>query len=180
MTPRTRPAPPSMLDVLGDPALFGAEFRESSWRGWRLCAAALFGLTTGLAAPEEAFILRCLGRRRLPTTAAREAWIMVGRRGGKSRFAALVAVYIACFREHRPILAPGERGVVMVIASDRRQARVAMRYMVGLLDEVPMLQALIARRTAEAVHLTNGVSLEVHTASYRAVRGYTRRGRDLG
>jgi len=32
---------------------------------------------------------------------------------------------------------------------------------------------MIAGRTAESVALTNRVAIEVHTASFRAVRGYT-------
>lgn len=169
----TPPIVPSILEVIGDPALFGPAFGALSWHAWVLCAAALFGLTDGLQADDRAFILRCLGRQQLPTSPAREGWILVGRRGGKSRFASLLAVYLACFLDHSKVLTSGERGVVMVIASDRRQARVVMGYMVGLLDSVPMLEALIERRTAEAVHLTNGVSIEVHTASFRTVRGYT-------
>jgi phage terminase large subunit-like protein len=113
------------------------------------------------------------GRRRWPTTAAREAWLVVGRRGGKSRIAALVAVYLACFRDYRPGLAPGERATVMVIAADRRQARVVLRYIAGFFDSIPLLRPLVQRRTAEALHLTTRVTIEVHTASFRAVRGYT-------
>ncbi|HSD33231.1 MAG TPA: hypothetical protein VLB49_15025, partial [Gemmatimonadales bacterium] len=97
----------------------------------------------------------------------------VGRRGGKSRIAALVAVYLACFKDYRNILAPGERGTLPVIAADRRQARTVMRYIVALLDGCPMLARMVINRTAEAVELTNGVVIEVHTASFRAVRGYT-------
>lgn len=98
---------------------------------------------------------------------------MVGRRGGKSRIAALVATYLACFQDYTAILAPGERATIMVIAADRKQARVVFRYLTGLLDGVPMLSRLVESLTAEAVHLTNRVSIEVHTASFRAVRGYT-------
>jgi phage terminase large subunit-like protein len=116
---------------------------------------------------------RHTGRQASPTAAAREAWLVVGRRGGKSRVAALVAVFLACFRDYRPVLAPGERATVMLLAADRRQARTVFRYVEGLLDGVPMLTALVARRTTEAIHLTNRVVIEVHTASFRAVRGYT-------
>jgi hypothetical protein len=80
-------------------------------------------------------------------------------------------VFLACFRRYT--LAIGERGVVMVIAADRRQARVVFRYIRALLDSVDMLRALVDRPTKEAVHLKNGISIEVHTASFRAVRGYT-------
>jgi len=57
------------------------------------------------------------GREAPLTAPTSEAFAIVGRRGGKSRVAALVAVWLACFRAYD--LAPGERGVVMVIAGDR-------------------------------------------------------------
>jgi hypothetical protein len=66
---------------------------------------------------------RHTGRQRPPEASAREAWVVVGRRGGKSRVAALVAVWLACFNDYRAMLAPGEPGTLMVIAADRRQAR---------------------------------------------------------
>jgi hypothetical protein len=36
-----------------------------------------------------------------------------------------------------------------------------------------MLGGLVERQTAEAIHLRNRIVIEVHTASFRAVRGYT-------
>ena len=36
-----------------------------------------------------------------------------------------------------------------------------------------MLARMVESRTAEAIHLNNRISIEVHTASFRAVRGYT-------
>ena len=98
---------------------------------------------------------------------------MVGRRGGKSRAAATTAVYLAAFRDYRHILAPGERGTLPLIACDRRQARTLIRYVTGLLDASPMLAKMVSHRTAESVQLTNGVTIEVHTASFRSIRGYT-------
>jgi hypothetical protein len=86
---------------------------------------------------------------------------------------ATTAVYLACFKDWRPRLGPGERGTIMVLASDRRQARVIMRYVRGLLTSVPMLNTVIESETAEAIHLTRRVTVEVHTASYAKVRGYT-------
>ncbi len=37
----------------------------------------------------------------------------------------------------------------------------------------PCSRPLVERRTGEAIHLTNRIMLEVHTSSFRAVRGYT-------
>ena len=39
----------------------------------------------------------------------------------------------------------------MLLAADRKQARTLMRDIVGMLDAVPMLAALVAARTAEDV-----------------------------
>lgn len=124
-------------------------------------------------ADAQALYRQCMGRKSPPDEPLQEAWLIVGRRGGKSFMMALVAVFLACFKDWRPYLAPGERGTVMVIATDRRQARVIMRYALALLEGVPMLARLITRRTAETVDLSNGVTLEVHTCSFRTVRGYT-------
>jgi hypothetical protein len=46
----------------------------------------------------------------------------VGRRGGKSRISALVALYLACFRDYEPHLAPGEVGTLAVIAAGGRDS----------------------------------------------------------
>jgi len=116
---------------------------------------------------------RCTGRSEPPTVPQTEASLVVGRRGGKSFILALIAVYLATCRDWRQYLAPGERGTVMVIATDRRQARVIFRYITALLEGVAMLANLIERKTSDAIDLTNRISIEVHTASFRSVRGYT-------
>ena len=61
----------------------------------------------------------------------------------------------------------------MIIARDRRQARVIKRFVGGLLQAVPMLRQVIVSETAEGIVLRNRVVIEIHTASFRAIRGYT-------
>lgn len=165
-------APPmvTILDALADPKLFGPFFEPAaSWARWWAFLAALDGLpmTDAMLATYRAHT----GRTAPPATPAREAWVIVGRRGGKSRIAAALTVYAAAFRRYR--LAPGERGVAMVLAADRQQARVVFRYVAALFDECPLLRPLVAERTREALRLTTGVDIEIHTASFRAVRGYS-------
>lgn len=80
-----------------------------------------------------------------------------GRRGGKSRIAAVVAVYLAA-------LGHGEKATVAVIAADRQQARVVFRYVTTLLD-LPLLSRL-DRAGCPPRH-------EVHTCSFRTTRGYS-------
>jgi len=168
---RRRVAPAlSILDAMSDPALFGAWFRGDSWAAWEAFLKALFGLE--ISAGDLDVYAKHTGRTTPPTAAAREAWVIVGRRGGKSRIAALVAVYLAAFKDYRHVLAPGEVGTLAVIAADRRQARVVMRYIRAFL-EVPMLRQLVTAETKEGIELSNRVVIEVHTASFRAVRGYS-------
>jgi hypothetical protein len=113
------------------------------------------------------------GRSSPPTAPRQEGWLVAGRRSGKSFILACVAIFLACFKDWRPFLGPGEVGTVMIVASDRRQSRAIMRYCLGLLRAVPMLKQLIEGQTAESITLRNRVVVEVHTASFRSTRGYT-------
>jgi hypothetical protein len=168
----TRTSPVTLLDALDDPHLFAPAFHPTaSWSAWRTVLKSLFALP-----PSSEDLTRYrthTGRETWPSSPAREAWLIIGRRGGKSRIAALVAVYLATFRDYRPHLAPGERATIMLVAADRKQARTCMRYVVGLLDAIPMLSAMIDRRRTEAIDLDNRVTLEIHTASFRTTRGYS-------
>ena len=161
-----------ILRAIGDPKVFGSHFRDKeSWQAWFAFLAALFGLAL---TPEQAAIYQqCTGRSAPPTGSASEAWLVCGRRAGKSFILALVAVFLAAFFDWRPYLGPGERATIMVIAADRRQARTIMRYVRGLLKATPMLAQLIEAERAESLDLSNRVTVEVHTASFRTVRGYT-------
>ena len=157
---------PTIRDVVRD---WFPSFTDPSWAPWHTFLGAVFGLE--LDTDEIGRYRHCTGRRQAPTQPVREVWTIVGRRGGKSQVAALLTVFLALFRRYT--LARGERGVVMVLAADRRQARVVMRYIGGLIDAVPALAAKITRRTAEAIDFNNGISVEIHTSSFRSVRGYT-------
>jgi hypothetical protein len=155
------------LTVFDD--VFGFAFAGDSWTAWRGFLAALFGLP---ACAQYADIIRsCTGRQTLPTARAREAWMVVGRRGGKSRIAAFLAVFAACFRTYT--LSAGERGVVVVLAADRRQAKVIFTYVEALIDHVPMLAALVVDRTKDSLTLSNGVLIEIATADFKTIRGRT-------
>src|SRR5712692_8458874 len=98
---------PSILDVMSE--LFDSVFSRSSWSTWCALLAAIFALPMDEAQLEV--YRRCTARQEPPRDPVREAWIIAGRRGGKSRIAALVAVFLACFVRYQ--LAQGETGVVM-------------------------------------------------------------------
>lgn len=160
----------TLLDALDDPGLFGASFGGEQWRSWRVFLKATFGLPMNEA--EAALYRECTGRPTAPTVPAAEMWCVAGRRGGKSRVSALLAVWMAAFKDYSRVLAAGEVGTLPIVAADRRQARVTMGYVTGLLDGVPLLRTQVTHRTAESLTLGR-VRIEIHTASWRALRGYT-------
>jgi len=84
-----------------------------------------------------------------------------------------LAVYEAAFRDHTDALAPGEVATVRVMAADRPQSRVVMRYISGLIESNAMLRRMVERRDRESIELSNRTIVEVGTASYRTARGYT-------
>ena len=176
--PKSRPqrAVKSIIAACRDPHFWAPWFHQhghpglDSYAAWFAFLAALFALP--MTDAELTLYRKHTGRTDRPSEPAREAWMVVGRRGGKSRFMAIIAVYLACFRSYVPFLAPGERATVAVIAADRRQARVVLRYIRALLD-VPVLRDHIERETAESFDLAGNVTIEVGTASFRATRGYT-------
>jgi hypothetical protein len=163
---------PTILRAMDDERLWRRWFRDpATWAPWRAFLAVLFGLPldeAGLALYRE-----CTGRTLPPEAGFTEAWLAIGRRGGKSVVLALVACYLAVFRDWRAFLSPGERGTIKVMACDRRQARVIHRYARALLTEVPALAQLVAEDNDDEIVLNNRVVIEIQTASFRAVRGFT-------
>jgi hypothetical protein len=168
---RKPPAPITIIGAVADDKLFARWFRNpATWTAWRAFLCALFALPMSQAELET--FRACTGRAESPGAPASEAWLIIGRRGGKSFIMALIAVFVAAFKSYREYLAPGERATVLVIAVDRRQARVILRYVRAMLHEIPMLARMIERETAESFDLTNGVTIEIATASFRSTRGY--------
>lgn len=145
--------------------LLTSVFEAPSWDPWRTALATLFGLPVS----DVELAKQCTGRTEFQP--AREGWFVVGRRGGKSQIAALIAIFLSVFRKYE--VAPGETPVFMCIAADRRQAKVVHRYVSGLLHSHPVLESLIDKEIRSRIELINGIHIEVHTADFRSVRGHT-------
>jgi hypothetical protein len=160
----------TILDAIKDARLFGGAFRDlSTLSAWLVFLAGLFALPMSDA---EAEVWRqCTGRSARPPKPFSEAWLVCGRRSGKSFVMALLGVYLACFRNYQSFLGPGEKATVMIVAADRKQARVVMRFVRGLLA-APVLTARVVNDTSDSIELRGDVVLEVITASH-AVRGYS-------
>ena len=159
----------NILEALDDMNLLGASIRDpNSWKPWRALLAAAFGLP--LSSDELALYRKCTGRAVPSAAPAAYLWLVIGRRGGKSFAMALIAVYLAVFRDWRKYLSPGERAIVLLVAADREQAKILHRYCQGIL-RAPILQSLVLNVTASEIELQGGVTIEVVTRSYRTVRG---------
>jgi hypothetical protein len=163
----------TILKAVADKNLFARRWFKNpdTWKAWTAFLAALFALP--MSEEQLATYRECTGRERPPTSVHREAWLICGRRAGKSFILALTAVFLACFYSYSQYIVPGERGTILIIAENRKQARTIFRYVQGLLNGIPMLRHMIERETAEAFDLNNAITIEIQAASFRSVRGYT-------
>jgi hypothetical protein len=162
----------TILDAIASPALFAPWFKKpATWRAWRVFLKALFGLPMDDA--ERETFTRCTGRAAPSVKGYNEAFLIVGRRGGKSLTLATIAVFLAAFRDWRPYVVPGEMATILIVATDKRQSRTIKRYAQAMLTLVAALKPLVERADDTAIELKNGVAIEISTASFRSVRGYT-------
>jgi hypothetical protein len=177
--PKRKPKPlapvevttPTIIDLCRDPDFFADWFKdEKSWASWFAFLRVLFGLP--LEPGDLDIFAQCTGLEKPNPVGYTEISLICGRRAGKSIILALIATYLATFRDYREYLVKNERATIMVIAADRKQAQSIFRYLKGFLS-VPLLAGLIERETSEVLELSNGVSLEIQTASFKTLRGRT-------
>jgi hypothetical protein len=115
----------NIADALRDDQLMGAALGDLvTWRIWLVALAAAFGLP--LDAEGLEVFAAIAGGRAPPARRVRELWCVIGRRGGKSRIAAALAVYAACFVRHK--VAPGERLMCLVLSASVEQSKGVFGY----------------------------------------------------
>jgi len=164
----------SNIDIIQsfeDPKIYGSLIRDqSTFVNWKVTLKSIFGL---LMTKEEMKAYRKFtGRKKPSENPFKEIFLIIGRRGGKSFISALIAVYLAVFKDWREYLRPGEIGFVMCIASDRKQASVVLSYIRAIL-RLPIFRNKVINETKEEIELSNQVIISVVTCSYRSLRGYT-------
>jgi hypothetical protein len=161
----------TMRQALSDPDYFGSLLSGDSWAAWRVLLTAIVGeeLTD-----EERVVFKSLtGRDSEPGEVVEEFWGIIGRRGGKTRAMAILAAYLATCVDHRAALAPGEKGVVPILAASVSQAANAFAFIEGIFAHSPSLKDLLVSVTADTIVLSTGVDIRVRPASYRTIRGTT-------
>jgi hypothetical protein len=160
-----------LREAFSDPNLLGTAIAGDSWSSWRTLWIAAMG--EELTADERVTFTNLTGRVREPLQRVDQFAAVVGRRGGKSRAMAVLATYIAGLCDHGDALVPGERGVLLCVALDQRVAKIILDYAEACFERSPILKQLIVSRTADALELNNGITLEVRPASFRKLRGPT-------
>jgi hypothetical protein len=161
----------NIIEAVNDKNLFGQCFKNSgTWATWRVFLKGLFGLPMD-AADVESF-KAFTGRTIAPTNQAQECLAIVGRRGGKSYMAAITACYLALFRDWKPYLSPGETGHILIIATDRVQARNIFGYVRAILS-LKIFKSQIVKELDEEIRLKNQIAVKVATCDFRTLRGYT-------
>ena len=136
-----------------------SEFQETALR-------LLYGLSLN---PKQAEIAtEALDTTELPRKEFSEATFICGRRSGKSdRLAANIAVFEAATGGHEQQLAAGERGHIVLIAQDKRAARVLYRYILAKLEGSRLLSQLMEDVRKEEIDLTNGLTISIFPCSFR-------------
>jgi len=162
----------NIIQAIEDQHLLGFMFKDpSTWGSWRTFLKAIFGLPMDRG--ERKLFRDCTGLRNPPGKPIKEAFVIAGRRSGKSFTSALIAIYLACFKDWKAYLSPGEKGWIFVIAVDKLQARIIKNYMAAALRGSKALKGFIQKETQEEIYLKNNIVIAIKTASFRSIRGYT-------
>src|SRR5262245_42527913 len=160
----------TLRKALEDPALLGEVLGGDTWHTWRTFFWQRWA--SRCSQPSLRPSSGSLAARHHPRTASTSC-------GAASAVAAVRAVQwlhspsSAGLCDYSDKLSPGERGVVLLLAPDMKQAKVLLGYAEGTLESTPIMKQLLASRTAETLTLTTGITLEVRNASFRRIRGVT-------
>jgi hypothetical protein len=161
----------SMREALASDGYFGRLLAGDSWAAWRALLIAIVG--EELTEAERIIFTALTGREREPLEPCEEFWAVIGRRGGKTRSMAVLAAYIAGCCDQRETLAPGERGVLPIMAASTVQATQAFNFVSGIFATAANLKGLLENETNDTISLASGVDITIRPASFRTIRGIT-------
>lgn len=163
----------NLIEAIEDRRFFRHLFRDlRTWKSWFALLRALFGLPIDDA--EERQIFTASTGLTAPTGGpAKEAYIIAGRRSGKSFMASIIAVFLATFKNWQPFLSPGEKGWIFIIATDREQAKIIKRYISAILNARKVFQNAVVKDLEWQIELRNNINIAVKTCNFRSIRGYT-------
>ncbi|GAB9089157.1 hypothetical protein [Bradyrhizobium diazoefficiens] len=158
----------NIIDAISDQNLYAPWFPGESWGAWRTVLKAIFAIP--MTDAEKAFF-RTIAERDPPAEPVKEVWIVAGRRAGKDSVASVLVAHLAAMFENTDRLRPGERAVVLCLATDRDQAKIIFGYTQSYFQDIPLLAGLVQRETASGLELNNRVDVAIATNSFRSLRG---------
>jgi len=162
----------NIIESIHNKRIFLDSFEElRTWASWQAYLKALFGLP--MTNTDKKIYKKCTGNRDVPRKESRTSYVLSGRRSGKSKISALIAVYLATYRDWSKVLSPGEQGYIFLIANDKEQAKILKRYISGILARAPGLRQFKKKEITWEIELNNQITIAVRTKNFRTLRGYT-------
>src|SRR5271166_617494 len=160
-----------MRVALSNEKLLGGVLDAPSWLIWRALLIATLG--ESLNDEERAAFKKLTGRDHEPGVPVKELWVIAGRRGGKSRAIAVLAIYLSLLVDWKDHLVSGETGRCVIVAQNKDQAGIVFSYISAIIEESQFLRGMVASEVSETIILTSGIRIEVHAGSFRGLRGMT-------
>ncbi len=161
-------AAPSIIEFVTDTQLLGLTLSDAQ----ETLLRAIYGLPLGKGQPD--LWRTCTGRGAYSSKPFSEVTVIAGARAGKdSRIAAPVVLYEGIFGGHDRHLSKGERGMVPLVAQDRRATAIAFGYIREYLERSPLLSGMVANILASEIELTNGITVSCFPSTLRSLRGWS-------
>ena len=163
----------NIIEVIESEKLFRPLFGNiTTWGAWFSYLKALFALDSPTR-HELATFKELSQTAEWPVQAYRESYVVAGRRSGKSTIVAVIAVFLALFRDWKAVLSKGETGYIFIIAVNKSQAGIIRDKVEALLDLQPAFRRMVRRVRQDEIELTNGITIAIKPASFRSSRGFT-------
>jgi hypothetical protein len=161
----------SLREALNRPELLADALPGDSWSAWRTLLIAAVG--EELNDEEREVFTRLTGREREPNEMIEVMLTVAGRRSGKTKAMATLAVYLSTLVDWSDDLSLGEHGAALFLAPTEKMAERAHRYSTEIIGHVELLSSLVEARTTNTMALKRGIDLETQPASWRHSRGFT-------
>lgn len=162
----------TLREALNDARLLADALPGPSWFAWRVLLIAAVGEPL-LDDEERAAFHRLTGRDHEPLAMVEILMTVAGRRSGKSKAAAVLAVYLTTLVDWSDCLSLGERGLGLFLSPTERQAGTTFRYAAAIVAHSVLLKSLVLDETKDTLTLSRGVDLTVQPANWRFSRGST-------
>lgn len=162
-----------LIEAISSDSGLGTYFDDKeTWSSWIVFFKALMG-SQDFDGDELRLLQACTGLEQALTEQIKEAYMICGRRSGKSTICALLSVFYAVWGEWEKYISKGEQPKVFIVACNKEQAKIIIGYVKAILHLTPFLKSMIKKSLSESIELKNGIEIVVKPASWRSTRGFT-------